>query len=99
MSAQSFIPEHPLRCLYHTVCCAFSHAEVTENSLLVAGMTAVWAPLCVYCCIVLQPPMAYINQPKTFIASIACRMIISMGTPLSQMARCLEGSVERCAGW
>ena len=61
-------------------------------------MKAVGAPPIAYCCIVLQPPMAYINQPKALVASIAYRMIISMGTPISKMAR-LEGSVQRCAGW
>jgi len=38
--------------------------------------------------------MAYINQPKALVASIAYRMIISMDTPLSQVTRWLEGSVE-----
>jgi len=64
-----------------------SHVEVTESSLLVAGRTAVGAPLCSYHCIVLQPPMAYINQPKALVASIAYRMIISMDTPISEMAK------------
>jgi hypothetical protein len=31
--------------------------------------------------------VAYINQPKEHLASIADRMIISMDTPVSQMAR------------
>ena len=49
-------------------------------------MTALGAPLYVYCCILVQPPMAYINQPKALVASIAYRMIISTDTPVGKMA-------------
>jgi hypothetical protein len=76
-----------------------SHGEATEKVSWVSGMAPLEATLYAYCCIVLLPLVAYINQPKALFAAVAYRMIINTDSPINKVARRQEGSTGKCAEW